>query len=205
MLGLVGLLLGAAVAVFATAPNEHVLPLPYRSQLDGSSYGSANCGPAALSMVLAYHGIDVSPWDLRVKSMKAQRSWVDDEGGYSDRYGVFVYILGDVAESFGLRAEGLWHREARHYDRLREWQSDDLRRHLLAGRPVIVQVLYRALPAHTRSEYADDHYIVVHGFVDDEFVYSDPLDGPAQVISEASLLRAMALASSSRSGLALTR
>src|SRR5205814_9519215 len=40
--------------------DDYVLPLPYRSQLDGSPYAGANCGPTALSMVLAYYGIDAS-------------------------------------------------------------------------------------------------------------------------------------------------
>jgi hypothetical protein len=68
-----------------------VLDVPYRNQLDGSAYALSNCGPTSLSMALAYYGIDVSPWDLRVRAMQAQQSWVDDEGGYSDHYGVFVY------------------------------------------------------------------------------------------------------------------
>lgn len=203
MLGLLGLLL--ATAVFTTAPEEHVLQLPFRSQLDGSPYAVANCGPTALSMLLAYYGVDASPWELRVQSMKAQHSWVDDDGGYSDSYGVFVYNLASVGEGYGFRAEGLWRHEARHVDVLREWRATDLRRSIADGRPVIVQVLYRALPAHTRSHYEDDHYIVVHGTVGDDFVYSDPLDGPDQVISEDSLVRAMTLASSSRSGFMLVK
>src|SRR5215216_502581 len=70
MLGLTGLLLGVAI-LFGSA-DEHVLQLPYRSQLDGSPYAGANCGPTSLSMMLAYYGIEASPWELRVKSMKAQ-------------------------------------------------------------------------------------------------------------------------------------
>ncbi len=203
MWALLGLLF--ASAVFATAPDDHVLQLPYRSQLDGSAYATANCGPTALSMLLAYQGVDASSWDLRVRSMKAQHSWVDDEGGYSDRYGVFVYILASVGEGYGLRAEGLWRREARHFDVLREWKAADLRRSINSNQPVLVQVHYRALPAHTRSGYEDDHYIVVHGTSGDDFVFSDPLDGPDQTISEASLTRAMSLASSPRSGFTLIR
>ncbi len=203
MLGLTGLLFGALV-LFGS-PDEHVLQLPYRSQLDGSAYAGANCGPTALSMVLAYYGIDAGPWELRVKAMKEQHSWVDDEGGYSDRYGVFVYNLASVGEDYGLRAEGLWRREARHADVLREWQTRDLRQQVSAGRPVIVQVLYRALPSATRTAYLDDHYIVVHGLAGDDFVYSDPLDGPGQAISERSLARAMDLASTPRAGFTLVK
>jgi len=203
MLGLTGLLLGVAI-LFGSA-DEHVLQLPYRSQLDGSPYAGANCGPTSLSMMLAYYGIEASPWELRVKSMKAQHSWVDDEGGYSDRYGVFVYNLATVGEGYGLRSEGLWRHEARHIDVPREWQARDLRQQIRLNRPVIVQVLYRALPSASGSAYVEDHFIVVHGLIGDDFVYSDPLDGPEQVASERALLRAMELASSSRSGFTLVR
>ena len=95
----------------ASHGDGQVLHVPYRSQLDGSAYAQANCGPAALAMVLAYYGIDDSLWSLRVQAMQAQHSWVDDDGGYSDGYGVFVYNLAAVGESLGLRADGLWQRE----------------------------------------------------------------------------------------------
>ena len=76
------LLVGAFL--FGGTGDTHVLNVPYRNQLDGSPYALANCGPTALSMAFAYYGIDASPWDLRVRSMKVQHSWVTDEGGYSD-------------------------------------------------------------------------------------------------------------------------
>jgi Peptidase_C39 like family len=121
------LLVGALL--HASGPLEaHVLNVPYRSQLDGSAYAMSNCGPTSLSMVLAYYGIDAPIWDLRVAAMQAQHSWVDDEGGYSDDYGVFVYNLASVAEVMGLRTTGLWTREGVRVDRLREWQASDFTR-----------------------------------------------------------------------------
>jgi hypothetical protein len=203
MLGLVGLLVGASIWLGTT--DEQTLSVPYRSQLDGSPYARANCGPTALSMVLAYYGIDASPWDLRVRSMIAQHSWVDDDGGYSDRYGVFVYNLATAAETFGMRADGLWLREGNHVDRLRAWQAGDLRKEIDRGRPIIVQVLYRELPGNWRSRVQEDHYVVVHGTFGTDFVYSDPLDGPAQLISETDLLRAMSDSSSPLTGFALVK
>ena len=86
-------LLGTLLLLRPAPAERHVLDVPYRNQLDGSRYALANCGPTALSMSLAYYGVDASPWDLRVRSMRTQHSWVDDEGGYSDDYGVFVYNL----------------------------------------------------------------------------------------------------------------
>src|ERR1044071_6652129 len=103
----------AGALFFAEVPDAStVLDVPFRTQLDGSRYARANCGPTALSMVLAYYGVDASLWDLRVGAMKAQHSWVSDEGGYSDAYGVFVYNLAAVAETMGVHVSGLWRREA---------------------------------------------------------------------------------------------
>src|SRR6266850_7731795 len=136
-------LVGALFWATPQASDAHVLDVPYRNQLDGSAYALANCGPTSLAMVLAYYGIDASAWDLRVRAMKIQHSWVGDDGGYSDSYGVFVYNLAAVAEGMGLRVDGLWAREGGRVDRLRQWQPADLRRAILADQPVIVQVKYR--------------------------------------------------------------
>jgi hypothetical protein len=189
--------------------NAHVLDVPYRDQLDGSRYALANCGPTALSMVLAYYGIDQSPWELRVRSMQAQHSWVDDEGGYSDGYGVFIYNLASVAEGAGLHTSGLWLREGTRLDRLHEWQPGEIRREVQADHPLIVQVRYRSLPRHAASTALDDHYLVIHGVRGDDFVYSDPLasgdGGPDERISEQDLMVAMNRASSPRVGFAVVR
>src|SRR6185436_6944356 len=114
---LAGMLLLLATVVTPASGDDAMLAVPYRNQLDGTPYARANCGPTALAMVLAYYDIDVSTWDLRVKAMRAQHSWVDDEGGYSDRYGVFVYNLAAVAEGFGLEVVGLMHQEGGRADR----------------------------------------------------------------------------------------
>jgi hypothetical protein len=201
--GAVSLLLG--LTLFAGRGEGQVLHVPYRAQLDGSAYAQANCGPAALAMVLAYYGIDDSLWSLRVQAMQAQHSWVDDDGGYSDGYGVFVYNLATVAESLGLRADGLWQREGNRVDRLRLWQASDLRRQIEAGRPVIVQVQFRLLPGNVSSRYVEDHFIVVHGTVGSDFVYSDPLSGSELTIAESDLLRAMGAADTPYVGFALVK
>ena len=197
-----------AGVLFAGSPHasdQHVLDVPYRNQLDGSAYALANCGPTSLSMVLAYYGVDASTWDVRVRAMKAQHSWVSDDGGYSDSYGVFVYNLATVAEGMGLRVDGLWAREGGRVDRLRQWQPTDLRRAIQADHPVIVQVEYRALPMHSGATALDDHFIVVHGTIDGDFVYSDPLGGADLQISEHDLMGAMGLASTPRAGFALSK
>lgn len=201
----------ASALWFSGTPNSdaHVLDVPYRNQLDGSPYALANCGPTALAMAAAYFGIDASTWDLRVASMKAQHSWVTDDGGYSDRYGVFIYNLATVAEQLGLHANGLWNREGARTDALHQWRAIDLRREIQADHPVIVEVEYRALPAHWGSRAMDDHFIVVVGVQGDDFVYSDPLglggEGPDQLISEPDLLRAMDAADVARAGFAVVK
>lgn len=206
MLGWVAL---AAGLLLSGGGAPHVLDVPYRNQLDGSAYALANCGPTSLSMALAYYGIDASPWQLRVESMKVQHSWVTDEGGYSDRYGVFIYNLAAVAERLGVHADGLWSRDGARTDRFHLWQPGELRREIEADHPVIVQVEYRALPAHGASRALDDHYIVLRGTVGADFIYSDPLgssDGaPEQEISEADLSAAMAAASAPGAAFAVVK
>ncbi len=206
MLGWLALL---ASLLFSGSDNAHVLNVPYRNQLDGTPYALANCGPTSLSMALAYYGIDASGWDLRVRSMQAQHSWWGDPGGYSDRYGVFIYNLATAAEGFGAHADGLWARDADRTDHFLQWTPAALRREIQANHPVIVQVSYRALPAHASSQALDDHYVVVLGTVGNDFMYSDPLgigdSGPDEQISESDLMAAMAAASAPGAGFAVVR
>jgi hypothetical protein len=160
-------------------------------------------------MVLGYYDVEADTWDLRVRSMKVQRSWVNDEGGYSHRYGVFVYNLAHVAEEHGFEVVGLWEHEGRRFDRMRRWELSDVRRQLALGRPVIVQVEYRALPGNAGSSYMNDHYVVVHGTRGDELVYSDPLGrdgrGPDERIANEALQRAMHRASSPGAAFAIRK
>jgi Peptidase_C39 like family len=206
MLGWVAL---AATLFLSGTFDAHVLDLPYRNQLDGSPYALANCGPTSLSMALAYYGIDASTWDLRVRAMQAQHSWWGDPGGYSDRYGVFVYNLATVAESYGVHADLLWARDADRTDHFLRWQPSQLRREIQANHPVIVEVSYRALPAHAGSAAIADHYIVIHGTIGSDFVYSDPLgigdSGPDEQISEADLMRAMEVSEAPMAGFAVVK
>lgn len=208
VLGWLALAAGLLLATTSSS-DAHVLDVPYRSQLDGSPYALANCGPTSLSMAMAFYGLDASPWELRVAAMKAQHSWITDEGGYSDRYGVFIYNLAAAAERFGMHADGLWSRDGARTDRLHQWQSGELRREIQADHPVIVEVRYRALPAHAGSRAVDDHYIVVHGTVGSDFVYSDPLagggSGSDEQISEADLITAMRAADAPMAAFAVVK
>lgn len=193
----------------AREAEASVLKLPFRTQMDGTPYAMANCGPTSVAMVLAYFGIEASNWDTRVLSMKTQGSWVGDPGGYSDSYGVFVQHLATVVQSYGLRTYGLWDRVGPRIDRLHQWTADDLRRAVTAGQPVIIQVRYRSMPGKASSSFPGDHYMVVHGFEGGTFIYSDPAytgsAGSNLAIGEADLMYAMEAASAPRAAFATAR
>ena len=52
-----------------------------------------------------------------------------------------------------------------------------MRANVRAGRPVIAQVMYRALPGREDSGYYGDHYVVITGLMGDDFIYNDPIGG----------------------------
>lgn len=140
------------------------IPVPYRSQLDDTPWADANCGPAAVGMGLAALGIDVSSTELREGVMDAQEIWGDDAG-------TFIWALAATVEAYGLRALDLYQNDVQ-----KRWSAQDVRRHVEAGRPALLQVRYRALPGREEKLYWGDHYIVVTGLVDDWFLYNDPID-----------------------------
>jgi LysM repeat protein len=137
---------------------------PYRSQLDGSPFAEANCGPTAVGMALSAFGIDVPARQLRAAALDAQHM-------YGNGVGTLITALGSVVEQHGLSAVGLYEDGA-----LKRWSADDLRAHVRAGQPVIVQVRYRSLPGRGGVYYFGDHYILVTGVVGDGFLYNDPID-----------------------------
>jgi LysM repeat protein len=161
---------------------SHVF-VPYRSQLDGGPWSGANCGPAALSMVLASFGVDMSPARLRSQVLARQ-------GMYGNYVGTLLTALAGVAEAHGLKALDLYEGDA-----IKRWSLDDIRAHLQAGHAVLAQVYLRRLPGSERVPYFADHYIVITGAVDDGFLYNDPLnsDGPGwdRLISAQRLWAAM--------------
>jgi len=140
---------------------------PYRSQLDGSPYAEANCGPTALGMAL------------------------DAQHMYGNGVGTLITALAQVAEENGLSASDLRDDDGS----IHRWSLDDVRAHVRQGQPVIVQVRYRSLPGRGGAYYFGDHYILVTGIVGDGFLYNDPIDvdglGWDRVISGASLRTAM--------------
>jgi LysM repeat protein len=157
---------------------------PYRSQLDGSPYQEANCGPTAVGMALDAFGVSVAARQLRVQALDAQHM-------YGNNVGTLITALAQVVEDNGLSAMGL--REGS--GAVRRWSLDDIRAHVQQGHPVIVQVRYRSLPGRGGAYYFGDHYILVTGIVGDGFLYNDPIDidgiGWDRAISGATLRLAM--------------
>jgi hypothetical protein len=166
------------------------MAVPYRTQLDGSPYAAANCGPTVLGMVLEAFGRNIEPSSVRDQVLDAEdfARWDDDAGSY-------IWALARVAEANGVHTFGLYDDEADQ--RFHRWTTDEIRDSVSHGRPVVVQVLYRGLPGRADSAYRGDHYIVVTGLLGEQFLYNDPIGGPIEgpgwdrVMSPAQLQRAM--------------
>lgn len=199
VLALVLLLLATGlVPALALAAETRLLNVPYRTQLDGNPYEQADCGPAVMAMVLGAYGIDRPTVSLRGIVNDLQRTG----GVYGS--GTFVENLAVVAERHGLRPYGLFvNQPERHplrrdlktdLGKLNRWTLDGLRTALDAGHPVVAQVWYRGLPGREKHSYNGDHYIVITGYLGDQFLHNDPVDrdapGHSKRISTAQLERA---------------
>jgi hypothetical protein len=147
-----------------TEPGTIRLPVPYLSQLDGTSWAEANCGPTALGMAMATFGIKKSSADLRAETL-------DEQGMWGDSAGTLLDALARVAQDNNLVAVEMYDGDA-----FKHWTTDEIRDQLLQGRPVIVQVRFRGLPGREDRPYWGDHYIVLTGVAGDSFLYNDPID-----------------------------
>src|SRR6266542_659311 len=145
------------------------LRVPYRTQLDGSEYESANCGPTTLGMALEAFGLDIGQLQLRNEVLVSEDFDPDDVDA-----GSFIWALARVAQSRGMRTYGLYESDG---ETLHRWSIDDVRSNVRAGRPVIAQVVYRGLPGREDSGYDGDHYVVITGLMGDDFLYNDPIGG----------------------------
>jgi hypothetical protein len=141
--------------------------VPWRTQLDGSDYASANCGPTVLGMALESFGMNLAQPDLRGQVLDSENF---DPGDIDA--GSYIWALARVAQSHGLQVSGLYDGEDFHH-----WSLDEIRNSVRKGQPVIVQVVYRALPGRSDSAYYGDHYIIVTGLMGDNFLYNDPIGG----------------------------
>ncbi|MBV9546186.1 MAG: C39 family peptidase, partial [Chloroflexi bacterium] len=145
------------------------IPVPYRTQLDGSAYAGANCGPTALGMALEAFGMNEAAPDLRRDVLRNETFEEDDNDA-----GSYIWALADVAQEKGLHASGLYESDG---TTLHHWSVDEVRQAVRSGHPVIAQVVYRGLPGRGGSEYYGDHYVVITGLLGEDFLYNDPIGG----------------------------
>jgi hypothetical protein len=165
--------------------------VPYRTQLDGSSYAGANCGPTVLGMALEAFGMNEAPDELRHEVLRTEVFSEED-----DDAGSYIWALARVAQAKGLQASGLYEDDGQT---LHHWSIDEIRQAVRSGHPVIVQVVYRGLPGRGDSGYYGDHYVVITGLLGDDLLYNDPIGGPNaheapgydRLITPAQLERAM--------------
>jgi hypothetical protein len=169
-----------------TAAPEVWIKVPYRSQIDGSPYADANCGPTVVNMVLESFGIQLSQPQVRREVLSFQP--LED----CDDCGTYIQNLAEVFTRRGLRVHNLRDGDPEAFHR---WTLDEVRSELRAGRPVIAQVYYRRLPARANASYWGDHYIVLTGLQADRFIFNDPIDtegsGYSRLISASALEQAM--------------
>ncbi|MBV9329391.1 MAG: C39 family peptidase [Chloroflexi bacterium] len=164
--------------------------VPYRTQLDGSDFAEANCGPTVLGMALESFGLNEPATDLRGQVLSSENFSSDDSDA-----GSYIWALADVARGYGLQPRGLYDGDGT----LHHWSIDDIRNSVRNGQPVIVQVVYRGLPGREDSQYYGDHYVIITGLVGDQFLYNDPIGGRVanespgydRVMTAAELQRAM--------------
>ncbi len=156
-----------AVSIPATIepgdPETLILAVPFRSQYDGSPYQYANCGPAALGMILEAYGISMTTEELRALANQIQ-------GTTSTDAGVSLEVLDLIARRAGLRTEGLQSPDGSP----RRWSIADIIRTVRQGYPVIILVHFAALPDHAGAKSPSDHYVVVVGVTRDGFIINDP-------------------------------
>jgi len=168
--------LAAMLVAFAITPviawadvsqDSVLLPVPERSQVDGTVWASSNCGPASIAMVLETFGQDVPTSVLR--------KGADQLLGMSDpSTGTRIQDLAQVVKERGLSVSGPY-----SGGKLRAWSLDDVRTELRAGRPVVAEVYFPLLPNHRNNPVPTDHYIVIVGYDGDDFLFNDPADSAA--------------------------
>ncbi|MHB1413654.1 MAG: C39 family peptidase [Chloroflexota bacterium] len=144
----------------AQAAEDLVLPVPYRSQFDGTVWAASNCGPTSIAMVLEAYDQDVPTKTLRDRANQLY-------GIASPGTGTRIEDLARVVQERGLTTFGLMDGRAFH-----KWTLDDVRAEIEAGRPVVALVYYPSLPNH-KGGAAVGHYIVIVGVEGDDFLFND--------------------------------
>lgn len=177
----------------STTDTSMVLGVPFKTQIDGTSFSLVNCGPASLAMVLIAFGMDVDPPSVR--------DYLNYKiGNFDTEQGTSLYVLSQIAREAGLNTFGT-------SSGLVGWSVEAIRQQIRAGNPVITLTKYRRLPGHFGSTTDFDHYIVITGLAGEDFVYNDAAYsteyGYNLLISPAQLERAWADSSVPRHAVAI--
>jgi hypothetical protein len=163
----IGILLAALPAASVSAAElaeagEAILSVPHRAQMDGTIWAESNCGPATTGMVLEYFGVDLPTQRLRDRANQLL-------GIASPHTGTRLQDLAQIVREQELETYGLYVGA-----KFRRWTLDELRREVLAGRPVIAQVRLDLLPNQPRIPFAIDHYVAIVGVSGENFIFNDP-------------------------------
>lgn len=174
-------------ALMASQPDLW-LKVPYRTQLDGSAYAEANCGPTSIAMALEAIGKRDTLESLRTAALQLQ------DMNRCDDCGTYIQHLASVAEARGAKTYNL----RDDPESFHRWTLDEIRQQLREGRVVIPQVKFRLLPGRGKAPYGGDHYIVIAGLSGNDFIYNDPIDsdgrGYGRLITAEQLEQAMSSA-----------
>lgn len=180
---LVALLVAMALVgglVYTAQAEDDILQVPWRTQFDGTTYASSNCGPAALGMAMAYFDEWWSSAGIRRDVNNYLGYWGLDGGSTWE-------AMAYAAQKRGFYTLGLYDDEGLYY----VWTIDDLMYQVRKGRPVLLLVRYQYLPGHEGEKWWGDHYIVFLGLdADGNVVYHDSTGGPYMVMSQKKLLHA---------------
>ena len=154
-------------ALLLTATPEVWLKVPYRTQLDGSAYAEANCGPTSVAMALDAIGKRDTLESLRASALKLQ-----DINGCDD-CGTYIQHLASVADARGAKTYGL----RDDPETFHRWTLDEVRQQLRQERVVIPagEVPLPARPHEVASTPAITTSCIV-GLAGTSFIYNDPVD-----------------------------
>lgn len=155
----------------SSEPRPMVLDVPYRSQFDGTAWGSSNCGPASLGMVLSAFGVGAPPMELRRRA--------DELLGFADpEQGTRLQDLARIATEHGLTVTGPYDTARGRPQAFRRWTIGEARAEVLAGHPLVIEIYYPLLSNHRANPVDTDHYLVLVGLDGDGFVFNDPANKP---------------------------
>lgn len=137
------------------------------------------CGPTALKMVLQYWGRKISEKEI-IKGI----------GGIK-KYGVRTIKLAEFAHKLGFETELLSYNRklADGKAKIKKPSVQDILKYIKDKVPVILAV--RSAILYEKAPKKFGHFIVITGYQNGDFLYSDPDDGKRHKINTKKLLTAL--------------